>query len=157
VTSHSQTASSPFAAGFVVEDLPAYAAHGDSHATDRSADAGAARADAEDRRRAECRVLESFYDESLAPLLAGFRAKDIELASGNGAERAFFALRRRTNTPEARDVIDRWEAAAAQWRDLKLQRRLHLRLHRWILWHVSLTATTFVLLAAHVVTALWYW
>lgn len=103
----------------------------------------------------EAGILKEFYEREVRPYLHDQAPRGSAL--GHPAKAAVVFAQLRTRMPEAlHAVVDDLEAFCEERRQLRLQRRLHLWLHGWLLVHVPLSVGLLLLSAVHAVMALRY-
>jgi hypothetical protein len=101
----------------------------------------------------EAAPLRNFYEQELKPFLEKTGARESALGDAARARSAFAQLR--TLVPALlHTTIENLEGICEEERQLKLQSRMHLWLHGWLLLHIPLSLALILLGAVHAVMAL---
>lgn len=98
-------------------------------------------------------MLESFYQQEVAPFLAGKMPRDSKLVAAQSSDSTFAAARAALPS-QFHSTLAELQSIADERRQLDQQRRLHVALHGWLLCHVPLSFALVLLSIVHAVEAL---
>ena len=107
----------------------------------------------ESQRLPNIQVVLQAYDQVIRPYLENRTEVERPLAS-HRRSRDYFASLRANAGEEAKATVDALEHLCDQSRDLNLQRKLHSLLHVWLVVHLPLSFSLFLLLLVHIFYAL---
>ena len=99
-------------------------------------------------------VLSAFYQEEVAPFLAGRRMPRTGKLARPQTAAAAFAVAREAMPQPLHETLNDLQAIVDERRQLDRQRRLHHLLHGWLLVHVPLSYALVILGAIHAVYAM---